>query len=80
MTALKLKALVCSRNEASRDIGCSFFTLELWRRQGILLPITDEQGKLLAYSRADIKRLKEKLDAAETIRRKPGPKRVRSLP
>jgi hypothetical protein len=80
VTALKLKALVCSRNEAVRDLGVSGFTLDLWRRQGILLPITDEGDKLIGYSRDDVRQLREKLNAAETIRGKPGPKRVRSLP
>jgi len=75
LTSIELRLLVFTRAEAAQELGTSLITLDDYRRRGFLKAIADGKGRVIAYSRADIAKFKDKLSEAELFRAKPGPKR-----
>jgi predicted site-specific integrase-resolvase len=77
MTWNKIRLLVLTRVEAAEELGVAPPTLDEYRKRGILVPIASASGRVIAYSKEDIRKFKAKQSAAELYRRKPGPKGVR---
>ena len=77
MTWNKIRLLVLTRAEAAEFLGVALLTLDEYRKRGFLMPIADGNGRVIAYSKEDVKKFKAKQSAAELYRRKPGPKGVR---
>jgi DNA-binding transcriptional MerR regulator len=71
MTITKLH-LVMSNPEAAEALEVSLWTLDRYRRRGWLVPITDRRsGRVPAYCRKDVERVKARLNDAEFSRPKP---------
>jgi predicted DNA-binding transcriptional regulator AlpA len=65
-----------SRAEAAKLLGISLFTIDKYRRCGVLVPHVDKEGKVLAYVKDEVEQFKARQGAAEVIRSKPGRKIV----
>jgi hypothetical protein len=63
MTRAELEPLVMTRAEAVRELGVSDWMIYSYWRRGWLVPLTNENSRAIAYSRADVEAFKLKLAA-----------------
>jgi hypothetical protein len=52
MTRAELEPLIMTRAEAARDLGVSDWMIYSYWRRGWLVPLTNENSRAIAYSRA----------------------------